>query len=198
VLDSLATPRRVERSAALPAVPPNTTPVSAAGIPSAPKRLESFVAKPFTKLHGGTWLHNRSEKDTFQLLIDAYRLRLDDDHIFSGGPHPQKATGETGFRDFLRLTETRGLLPRWWSTQTTNECVNFGKTEGDHDLKKTVDKGTMAGYYGVLDFPMQLRMFAEKVYGSGPGGQDSTSMLLMKMVAENGQGPGIYSTFDIS
>jgi mitochondrial splicing suppressor protein 51 len=72
--------------------------------------------------------------------------------------------------------------------------VDLGKTNSNHDLKRTVDKGKLADYYGVTAFPMRLRMFAEKVYGSAPGGQDGTSMLRMKAAMENGQGPGIYDS----
>jgi mitochondrial splicing suppressor protein 51 len=123
---------------------------------------------------------------------------MDNDHKFSGGSNTRNATGDAWFRDFLRLTETRGLLPPWWCTRKTNECVDLGKTNSNHDLKKTADKGKLADYYRATDFPMQLRIFAEQVYGSAPGGQGGISMLRMKAAMENGQGPGFYTTLDAS
>jgi splicing suppressor protein 51 len=34
---------------------------------------------------------------------------------------------------------------------------------------------------------MQLRMFAEEIYGTGPGGQSGSSMLQLQMMAEGGE-----------
>lgn len=152
---------------------------------SRPKNLDIFIEKPFTKLHARIWLHDRSERDTFKLLIDAYRLRVEDNRNFSG--ESNAASSEAGFRQFLRLTETRGsLLPSWWTTEKTNECLRFGSTDTTHTLQHAVKKSDVERYYGVQDMPMQLRMFGEQAYGSGPGGQDGTNMLRAKMAVEGG------------
>lgn len=132
------------------------------------QNFDCFVKKPFTKLHAKHWLHDRSEKDTFKLLIDAYRLRVEDERNFSG--ETNAANGEAGLRQFLRLAQTRGsLLPSWWSTEKTNECLRFGSTEPTHTLQREVTESDISDYYNVFDMPMQLRMFAEQVYGSWPG-----------------------------
>ncbi|PHH81836.1 hypothetical protein CDD83_3463 [Cordyceps sp. RAO-2017] len=52
--------------------------------PSPPKGLERGIANPFSHLEAGTWLHNRFEKDVYGLLIDAYRLRMEDNHNMEG------------------------------------------------------------------------------------------------------------------
>jgi hypothetical protein len=48
------------------------------------KALEVDFLKPFHRLHATTWLHGRTDKDTYKLLIDTYRLRHDDDYTFTG------------------------------------------------------------------------------------------------------------------
>lgn len=47
------------------------------------------------------------------------------------------------------------------------------------DLKRRVDKSDIQDHYGDPKFPMQLRMFAESIYGSAPGGVRGDTMLAM-------------------
>ncbi|KAF9368625.1 hypothetical protein CPB97_004431 [Podila verticillata] len=42
------------------------------GRPVVTKGLNSMINKPFTQLYNKTWLHNHSEKDVFQLLINCF------------------------------------------------------------------------------------------------------------------------------
>src|SRR5438093_370604 len=85
------------------------------------KGLEQANVKPFTRLDNGTWLHDRPEKDVYRLLIDAYRLRAEDDlvyedkrgadSIYAGQPDSLE-----DFRRFLARVEAAGegaLLPSW-------------------------------------------------------------------------------------
>jgi mitochondrial splicing suppressor protein 51 len=44
------------------------------------KNLDTPIAKPFTALMERKWLHDRCEKDVFKLLIDAHRLRMNDEY----------------------------------------------------------------------------------------------------------------------
>ncbi|XP_044715317.1 uncharacterized protein HRG_10896 [Hirsutella rhossiliensis] len=85
--------------------------------------LEHGVALPFTRLENRTWLHDRSERDVYGLLIDAYRLRVEDmyniegeadtDSIYGGA-----ANGLRGFKRFLgRVERCPGLLPPWWDAK---------------------------------------------------------------------------------
>ena len=171
---------------------------------SSNQNLDTFVEKPFTKLHTKTWLHDRSEKDGFKLLIDSYRMRMEDmykfgepeaDSLYSGAPNGQK-----GFRRFLRLAEAKpNLLSAWWSPSKNAECMEFGKTDNQHGLEFVIEKSDIVEYYGNNDMPMQLRMFAEQVYWTGPGGQSGARMLAMRMALE-GEGAGgmHYTQLDIS
>ena len=165
------------------------------------KNLDNPVEKPFHKLNDKTWLHDRSEKDVFKLLIDSYRLRAEDDYNFGeldadsmyGG---ELQSGEQGFKRFLLLAKSKSKLnppppppPQnlGWTPEKAKECVQFGRVDNDHGLASVVEKSDIMEYYGSADMPMQLRMYAEQVYGSGPGGQSGPGMMCLKMSIEVGR-----------
>lgn len=157
-----------------------------------PKGLSVAIDKPFHRLEAKTWLHDRPEADVYKLLIDTYRLRMDDnynlesdadvDGIYGGAPD-----GRPGFLRFLRLAETRpGLLPPWWSQEKAAECEAVGARPGWSSLSTAVEKSDVIKHYENSEMPMQLRVLGEQVYGRGPGGQGSTALLKIQMMAEGG------------
>ena len=58
---------------------------------------------------------------------------------------------------------------------------------GWSSLANAVEKSDVMEHYGSATMPMQLRMFGEQVYGSGPGGQSGAGMRQIQMMADNGQ-----------
>lgn len=165
---------------------PKTPPASK--VPA--KGLAGTIDKPFHRLDAKTWLHDRPEQDVFKLLIDTYRLRMEDDYnmtgdadtdsIYGGAPH-----GRKGFGRFLRLAERKnGLLPAWWSREKATECARVGTQNGWSSLGRAVEKSDVMEHYGDSLMPMQLRMFGEQVYGDGPGGQSGAGMRQVQMMAE--------------
>ncbi|KAL2150910.1 hypothetical protein VTH82DRAFT_6008 [Thermothelomyces myriococcoides] len=155
------------------------------------KGVDQPIDIPFTCLEKGTWLHNRPEKDVYRLLIDAYRLRADDIHNIEGRKvdlYAGKPDGLHGFRLFIQLAGERpGLLPPWWNDEKQRECEAFGMDETNfQNLRRKVDKGGIIKHYGDQLFPMQLRMFAEAVYGRGVGGQDGAPVRQMFVDMEQG------------
>ncbi|EQL02299.1 hypothetical protein G6O67_007491 [Ophiocordyceps sinensis] len=150
---------------------------------------------PFTRLENGTWLHDRSEKDVYGLLIDAYRLRAEDMYKIEGEADADSlyggaADGLRGFKLFLeRVERCPGLLPPWWDANKKEECETLGMTASQwHNLRARVEKSDIIKHYGEPKFPMQLRMFAEAVYGRAPGGTNGTSMRRMMAAVEQGRG----------
>ncbi|KAJ5543830.1 hypothetical protein N7513_003412 [Penicillium frequentans] len=151
--------------------------------------------KPFHQLHAKKWLHGRPEEDVYKLLIDTYRLRMEDiynlegdvdaDSIYSG-----VSSGIPGFRRFLRLVERRReLLPEWWSPAKSQECVALASGQhNDYNVDHAVEKSDIIQQYGDQMMPMQLRMLGEQIYGTGPGGQPGAAMMQMQMLAEGGGG----------
>ncbi|KAB2572098.1 hypothetical protein DBV05_g9251 [Lasiodiplodia theobromae] len=157
---------------------------------STSKNLDVPIPNPFTRLTQRTWLHDRSERDTYKLLIDAYRLRMEDDYNFTGDVDAD-----------CRLQRVApDLLPAWWNAEKEEECKRVGVRDGVWEsLSAAPEKADFIEHYGDSRMPMQLRMFAEAVYGSGPGGQDGNVMMEMMARSEGGGGGGLgMSTIDMS
>ncbi|GKU17837.1 unnamed protein product [Fusarium langsethiae] len=174
------------------------------GSGSPPKGLDQPIPDPFTRLDKGTYLHNRPEKDVYRLLIDCYRLRVEDvynlegevmeDSLYSGA-----GDGLAGFEQFLdEMSTLKGLLPSWWTPEKQTECEEFGMNSSEQDLKTATDKADIIERYGDPQFPMQLRMLGEAVYGTAPGGGDGTAMRKMLASMESGGMDGITTMLDVS
>ncbi|KAJ4297333.1 hypothetical protein N0V88_004251 [Collariella sp. IMI 366227] len=158
---------------------------------SPPKGLDQPITQPFTRLDNGTFLQGRPEKDAYRLLIDAYRLRVEDNYTLEGDAdidsiYGGEPNGLKGFRRFLQLASSRpGLLPMWWNAEKQRACEAFGMDASNfQDLRCTVGKSDIIEHYGDPRFPMQLRMLAEAFYGRGPGGQDGSPMRGMMVAME--------------
>lgn len=176
--------------------------------PSPRKGTDKPVTKPFTRLLNNTWLHDRSEEDVYRLLIDAYRMRVEDLYVFEavfdeGSVYAAAAddgtifgdkTGVWGFTRFLGKVERagNGILPAWWNSKKKAECIAMG-AGGKHwqSLKHAVEKSDIQDHYGDPKFPMQLRMFAESIYGVMPGGHHRGAMLATMVVMENSGSEGL-------
>lgn len=147
------------------------------------KGLDEPILMPFTRLDNNTWLHGRPEKDVYRLLIDSYRLLVDDRYKFDGEVDEDSlyggaSSGLNGLRKFLIKTASRpGLLPAWWNADKQKECEALGMDSSQwQDLRCKIEKSDVIEHYDDSRFPMQLRMFAESVYGRGPGGANGTTM----------------------
>ncbi|KAK0766242.1 hypothetical protein N5P37_001134 [Trichoderma harzianum] len=159
------------------------------------KGLELPISMPFTRLDEGTWLHNRPETDVYKLLIDSYRLRVEDTHVFKGEAMEDSIyagckNGRRGFRKFLRRAATiPGLLPPWWTKEKSTACEKFGMVPSQwQNLRYTARKREIMEHYGDHLFPMQLRMLAEAVYGIHPCGTAGTKAREYMMAEERGEG----------
>lgn len=160
------------------------------------KGLSVTVEKPFHKLDSKTWLHDRPEKDVYKLLVDTYRMKVEDDYNLEGDASVDSIYGgaqDHGRRDFqrfLKRVESKpGLLPSWWSPEKSAACIRAGLDQNSGSyLGAAMEKSDVIEHYGERTMPMQLRMFGEEVYGRGPGGQSGTQMRKMMMQSENGEG----------
>lgn len=182
----------------------STAPSTAPSSGPPPKGLTAGINKPFHRLNDKTWLHNRPEQDVYKLLIDCYRLRMEDDYnlegeadvdsIYGGAEH-----GGRGFQRFLSLAQSRrGLLPSWWSEEKASECMRLGiRNSGWSSLSSAVEKSDIVEHYGSPVMPMQLRMLGEQVYGRGPGGQPGAGMMKMQMMMEGGESGMHFSSMSL-
>ena len=167
-----------------------------------------MIEKPFHALENNTWLYNRPEPRVYELLIDAYRLRVEDEYKFHGDVDNDslygtgnKAGALRGFRKFVRKAEkcTPPVLPPWWANEKSQACLEYARhAEGDHNLGAAVEKSDIQEFYGVRNMPMQLRMLAEKIEGTGIGGQSGSSMRQMMMATEAGQGSRYSSMMEVN
>jgi len=176
---------------------------------SPPKGLDQPIEKPFTPLDKGTWLHDRPEKDVYRLLVESYRMRMEDDYALDCNPNADSIYAGVknplpGFRRYMRLVKScRDLLPSWWNPEKEKECEKFGmdKTNDSwYDLHCAIEKSDIIEHYSDSRFPMQLRMFAEAVYGRAPGGMSGTPMrkMLVSMESGDAQDDTVISTLDLS
>lgn len=168
--------------------------------PQAPMNPQTvcYIPKPFTALDNGTWLHNRTKKDVFKLLVDTYRMRIEDEYKYEGEVDEDSlysgAGLETVVRHFKRFMKKlikrdaqrdRKLLPDWWSKDSLQECMEFARTDDFSNVGYAVEKHDIQEHYSQPDMPMQLRMFSEKIDGKLAAGMSGSSMLQLRVAVEN-------------
>ena len=123
-------------------------------------------------LNTSTWLHDCPEAEVYTLLIDSYRMRVEDDYAFRGDVSDDSIYGGgnpvKGFRRFLQKAEARsGVLPSWWNAEKRKACIAKGNAK-DHwsSLHFAVEKSDIQEHYKNNMMPMQLRMLAEEIIGT--------------------------------
>jgi len=150
------------------------------------------VPNPFTRLDQGKYLYDRPQTDVYKLLIDSFRIRQADDFAYEGKATPSSVyTGTLSstepFRQYLEKASARQeLLPKWWTDEKGEECVVFGESGAWSNLRKKVTKQEVIEHYGDDKMPMQLRMLAETVYGTGTMGQDGSDVRKLMVQMESG------------
>lgn len=135
-----------------------------------------FIPNPLKALNDGTWLHNRPKNDVFKLLVDTYRMKIEDEYVFQGevsedsiysGAGPESALRH--FKRFLMKTikldaeRNQKLLPDWWSKDSFKECLQFARKDKFSNVGFAVEKNDIQEHYSQMDMPMQLRMFCENI-----------------------------------
>lgn len=122
-------------------------------------------------ISSSTWLHNRPEAEVFTLLIDSYRMRMEDEYVFRGDVDDDSLYGEgdptKGFRRFRQKAERKtGVLPSWWTKEKRDACIAKGNRQ-DHwnSLHGAVEKHDNQEHYKDSSMSMQLRMLAEEILG---------------------------------
>lgn len=127
-----------------------------------------------------------SHEDAFDQLIDAYRLRVEDDFRLRNVPHGVyiRDSPVRDFRIFLKLAEKQmemaqqpakkvdgdvkkvGILPSWWSSEKRKECEKRGMDRENWScLRRKVKKEHIEEHYKDPFMPMKLRILAEVVVG---------------------------------
>ncbi|KAH7394349.1 hypothetical protein BKA66DRAFT_557395 [Pyrenochaeta sp. MPI-SDFR-AT-0127] len=169
------------------------------------KNLEKHVPNPFTRLDQGKYLHDRPETDVYKLLIDSFRMREADDFNFeskamAGSVYTGAESSIEPFRHYLaKAAAMPNILPSWWISQKQKECEAFSESGIWNDVRRKISKQEVIDHYGDEKAPMQVRMFAEAVYGVGSMGQSGEGMRkLMSDMEQGGSENGHYSMLDIN
>lgn len=154
--------------------------------------LQTQVPKPFTQLKAKKWLFYRNEKDVYKLIVDAFRLRSWEDAEFANTyllsmMHSEVAAEAKSdvFRASLKLAWRKGLLPEWWSPDDTEKLIQFALADeswGGHARPTEVLQ--LLERYGDPLVLLQLRIFAEQVYGVIDGEQSVMPLLKVQMKFE--------------
>ncbi|KAL2826090.1 hypothetical protein BDW59DRAFT_161214 [Aspergillus cavernicola] len=151
------------------------------------------IENPFHGLSDGTWLHDRPNEEVYKLLIDTYRLRMNDRYRLEGSAdsdciHGGAPNSHVGFRRFLdKVEEKGGLLPSWWSGEKVAECQRTGVTMGWSSLAVTIGEGEIVAHYRDSNMPMQMRTFGEQIYGRALGGESADTKMLMLGLEDAGE-----------
>jgi splicing suppressor protein 51 len=158
--------------------------------------------KPFTAISQKRFLHDRTEEETFKVLIDLLRLRQEDEYnldgeLMTGTIYNQEPSSEKAFRSFIgKAKKVSGFLPPWWDDNSLKRCLGYSRNSADFSLRHAQEKHDIQETWSDNQMPMKLRMVAERVYGNTPGGSRGDAMLGMMMGMEGGDGAdsGLHST----
>ncbi|KAF4974955.1 hypothetical protein FZEAL_8218 [Fusarium zealandicum] len=133
-----------------------------------------------------TWFHDCPKEEVYRILIDSYRLRMndmsecrqvsDEDVYFV-----RFATSIIGFRRYLDIAQdTAGFLPSWWNAEKREECEAYcAIPNGGHTCKLSYWQSVediARDYNDDEQIVLRLRLLAQVVFGCGPGGKDVTTM----------------------
>ena len=148
---------------------------TSSGIPTSAFTTTSPSPSSFSSmLDSPDSLENLPQRQAFSLLIDAYRLRTEDEYTFRGdavGLHAGRNPLPL-FKRFLDRAEKRGgVLPSWWTKESRKNCERQAGKESEFScIHHAMEKSDIQEHYGDPLMPMKLRLLAERVIGSGVGG----------------------------
>jgi len=138
-----------KRTTSKPSVPnfgPNST-------SSNVRSLLSSIDDPFKGL---------SKTEAYTRLIDAYRLRIEDEYTFEGDASALYAEEDPvpDFRRFLKRAKQKKVSPSWWNPiQDDRDVLELAKNDEDWpSIYHAVEKSDIIEHYGNSFMPMILRV----------------------------------------
>lgn len=105
------------------------------------------------------------------MIINAFRLRCEDDLQYGGHFHGCYATGGPArdFIDYLDRAEAARLFPKWWNPAKRASCVELASNRAKYPITSSMEKYEIIAAYNDNSMPMLMRMMAENIYGGGYG-----------------------------
>ncbi|OQE20300.1 hypothetical protein PENSTE_c013G01768 [Penicillium steckii] len=152
--------------------------------------LTYIVPNPFRRLKERRWMCGRPREDVYKLMIDAYRLRLDDDSKFLNALHEDTIYTKTNIQGlivldrFIQMAEFENLMPVWWNHSEMTGCIATGSSETWSSTKNKITIDDVNNYYGNPLMGLQLRIFGEQVMGEELLHDHLTQMLEIQVLLE--------------
>jgi len=121
-------------------------------------------------LRNASYLSSLPEIEAFAIIVDSYRMRVEDEYVFRGNVRGRYAEEDEllDFRKYLTQAEDKGgILPKWWSGAKRSACERFAcDTNQWSDISCAVEKADIIEHYKDRWMPMKLRMIGQLVTGS--------------------------------
>lgn len=139
---------------------------------TASKYSSSSSENPLDITSTKSWLSSLPEIVCYNVIIDAYRLRIEDKYVLTGKIEAGSLYANTfplaHFILFVELAREEGVLPDTWCPQRRVACEQVALDEkGDACILHTIDSRYILDKYRNSD-PIVLevlRMVADRVYG---------------------------------
>jgi splicing suppressor protein 51 len=153
--------------------------------------LDVAISKPFHKLKARTWLHERSEKDVYKLLVDSWHVRKLEEYTEKGvteiiDDDPEATDGMAPFREYVVEGARKGLVPAWWTKEKVKGCIEYGmEVKSWNNLAKWVEEVAIINHYGPVGMLLQLGMFAYQVLGGIEEGSDDMYERMIELQMEH-------------
>ncbi|OBT85122.1 hypothetical protein VE02_06471 [Pseudogymnoascus sp. 03VT05] len=105
-------------------------------------------------LSNDDFLHNRPEREVFNLLIDSFRMRVEDEYVYGGNT--------------IGIYNGDNTIPLFRNPVERRECERLA-VDGSQwsDINCAVEKSDIQDHYNDNLMPMKLRILGEKIYGKG-------------------------------
>lgn len=122
----------------------------------------------------------KTPEETFKVLIDSYRLRVELDHahreenhgIYFDGKLAEglvwaKGDASEDFQRYLDLAEEAGIMPEWWRFENRMECLAEAvDKKNEESIYQHIDQeNLMTKYEGDVAIRNALSILAELVVG---------------------------------
>ncbi|KAK4943025.1 hypothetical protein LTR10_017410 [Elasticomyces elasticus] len=154
-------------------------------------RHKSFCHLVQGKGSENAYLSSVDRAEVMRMIVDAYRLRVETDHLsreedhgiyFPGKPIDglvwAKGDALDDFQQFLDLVEGSHILPKWWHSEDRMECLLLAVEKDDPEsIFKPLNQAELPTRYGGdMSIRVALSILAEMVVGydgKGPAKDDT-------------------------
>jgi len=138
--------------------------------------LPLFMLDLEQRIRDNVVLHDLPQQTTFQLPINTFRTRQEDEFVFAkvklaDSVYDNAPTSEAAFRTFMgKVSAVPGLLPPWWLPEKIEECIAYSRSTPLFSLALALARAHVNAIWRDERMHLKLMMFGRVVYGYCPGG----------------------------